>query len=55
MTPEDWPDVRSVDWCQQVLDTAPDGIVIVGADEKIQFVNEQTEGFSVTYDRICPD
>jgi PAS domain S-box-containing protein len=34
---------RPEEWYQQVLDTAPDAMVIVGPDEKITFVNQQTE------------
>jgi PAS domain S-box-containing protein len=34
---------RSERWYREVLDTAPDAMVIVGADEKIRYVNAQTE------------
>jgi len=35
--------VEPEDWYRQVLETAPDAMVIVGDDEKILFVNQQTE------------
>ena len=31
------------DWYRQILETAPDAMVIVGPDEKITYVNHQTE------------
>jgi PAS domain S-box-containing protein len=34
---------RNDDWFHQVLETAPDAMVIVGSDEAIRFVNGQTE------------
>jgi PAS domain S-box-containing protein len=34
---------RAEDWYRQVLDTAPDAMVIVGPDEKIRYVNAQLE------------
>ncbi len=33
----------SGDWYRQILETAPDAMVIVGPDEKIAYVNQQTE------------
>jgi PAS domain S-box-containing protein len=35
--------LRPEEWYRQVLDTAPDAMVVVGPDEKITFVNLQTE------------
>lgn len=35
--------LHSEDWYQQVFETAPDAMVILGADEVIRFVNQQTE------------
>src|SRR5438045_8467935 len=35
--------VRLEDWYKQVLDTAPDAMVLVGTDEKIRYVNRQFE------------
>ncbi|HEX7671426.1 MAG TPA: PAS domain S-box protein, partial [Polyangiaceae bacterium] len=34
---------RPEEWYQQVLDTAPDAMLIVGPDQKITFINQQTE------------
>src|SRR4051812_43781188 len=35
--------LRPEEWYRQVLDTAPDAMVVVGSDGKIAFVNAQTE------------
>jgi PAS domain S-box-containing protein len=43
MIPNDAVSPRSEDWYQEVLDTAPDAMIIVGRDENIIFVNRQTE------------
>jgi PAS domain S-box-containing protein len=37
------PESRNENWYQQVLETAPDAMVIVGEDGNIRFVNLQTE------------
>jgi len=34
---------QTPDWHRQILETAPDALVIVGSDEKITYVNQQTE------------
>jgi PAS domain S-box-containing protein len=41
--PDDTGAPRPHDWYRQVLETAPDAMVIVGADGNILFVNAQTE------------
>jgi len=43
MTLERNPDQRTEDWYEQVFEAAPDAMVVVGSDEKINFVNVQTE------------
>jgi PAS domain S-box-containing protein len=43
MTTEERAEERSGDRFRQLLDTAPDAMVVVGADEKIALVNLQTE------------
>src|SRR4029079_12221972 len=34
---------QTPDWHRQILETAPDALGIVGSDEKITYVNQQTE------------
>ena len=36
-------DLHPEDWYRQVFETAPDALVVVGADERIAYVNLQTE------------
>ncbi len=42
-TTDDVSNQSREEWFRQVLETAPDAMVIVGPDEKIQYVNVQTE------------
>jgi PAS domain S-box-containing protein len=37
------PLAQTGNWYRQLLETAPDAIVVVGSDEKIAYVNQQTE------------
>jgi PAS domain S-box-containing protein len=41
--PEATATPQAEDWYRQILETAPDAMVIVGPDEKIAYVNQQTE------------
>lgn len=43
MTPDGRTDPRTENWYEQVFEAAPDAMVIVGSDAKIDFVNVQTE------------